>query len=281
MQQGSSWVQFFLVLVLWAPALACADVKVAVLGVGGDTDKALDSVIARIDVANKVSVIAEADIILISRAESLGAACLAQKPVMILDAGLASLDVPASCKVVRVVIAAGVAEQLELLKQLLPGDRRVGVLYSDRSENLLPELRALLSQHKLLLVPELVNQEDSLSAALADLLSEVDVLLALPDVSIYNANNARQLLMTAYRQGKPIIGPDDHWVRAGSLASVYISSDQLMIGLSSVLTALQRGESVVDPVTLDTSTIINGRVADTFGITVPSALEHAVSGERP
>lgn len=280
MRQGSSWIYRFIMLALVLPACAMAETRVMVSGMHDSASDALAALLGDIGFVRAVASEQDADILVVSSVDALSAACTHGKPVILMDAGIAVRDAPVGCQWVRIVMAASIDRQLGLMATIMTGAHRVGVLYSPSSRHLLPVLRRQLADRRMLLVAEQVSAGDQLGATLADLMADVDVLLALPDVSIYNANNARQLLMTAYRQGKPIIGPDDHWVRAGSLASAYVTSDQLQEALSATLQALQRGEPVAQRVTPGGSLIVNGRVAEAFGISVPAALEHAVSGER-
>ena len=100
-------------------------------------------------------------------------------------------------------------------------------------------------------------------------MADVDVLLALPDTTVFNRDNARQLLMTAYRQGKPIIGPDDHWVRAGSLASAYISKQSLALSLSDALATFERTGALPARIKASSTISVNSHVAHAFGIEIP------------
>ena len=58
-------------------------------------------------------------------------------------------------------------------------------------------------------------------------LNNSDVLLALPDNNIYNSRSVKNILLTSYRNRKPVIGFSKNFVNAGALAAVYSNTDQI------------------------------------------------------
>jgi hypothetical protein len=58
-------------------------------------------------------------------------------------------------------------------------------------------------------------------------LNHSDVLLAFPDKNIYNSRSVKNILLTTYRNRKPVIGFSKNFVNAGALAAVYSSADQI------------------------------------------------------
>lgn len=173
------------------------------------------------------------------------------------------------CRCVAVFSHADPAVQFSLQKILLPGAKRVGVLLSSETQYLLPSLKRYADTKQVSLLAEEVSDRQSLSSALAKLLVRVDVVIALPDNNIFNADNARLLLMAGYRQGKPIIGPDDHWVRSGSLAAAYIPSENLIGTFMSVMTQFQRTGKLSGDRFPPFKVVFNQSVAEAFSIKVP------------
>lgn len=115
------------------------------------------------------------------------------------------------------------ARQLRLIHYLLPKARRVGVLYSERSQFLLDELRPVARRLDLEIVPQAWNGPRD-SRALQQVLADSDVLLGLDDPELYNALTAKNLLLSSYSRQLALIGPTAGFVRAGALASTF--SDQ-------------------------------------------------------
>jgi putative ABC transport system substrate-binding protein len=58
-------------------------------------------------------------------------------------------------------------------------------------------------------------------------LNHSDVLLAFPDKNIYNNRSVKNILLTSYRNRKPIIGFSKNFVNAGALAAVHSTADQI------------------------------------------------------
>ncbi|WP_025128653.1 ABC transporter substrate-binding protein [Pseudomonas sp. PH1b] len=126
------------------------------------------------------------------------------------------------------------ARQLQLIHNILPQVRRVGVLYSDDSRFLLQELR--LAAHSLGM--EIVAQpwdSTSDSRPLQNLLRSCDVLLGLDDPKLYNPKTVKNLLLSSYARQLALIGPNAGFVRAGSLASTYSDQQDWLQTLDSLL----------------------------------------------
>lgn len=113
-----------------------------------------------------------------------------------------------------------VARQLMLIRHLLPQARQVGVLFNNRSQFLLRELRhaALPLGLRIISQPWTPNIE---SQPLQSLLARSDVLLGLDDPDLYNAKTAKNLLLSSYARQQALLGPNAAFVKAGSLASTY------------------------------------------------------------
>jgi ABC-type uncharacterized transport system substrate-binding protein len=115
------------------------------------------------------------------------------------------------------------ARQLNLIANILPQARRIGVLYGADSEFLLRELAQYAAPMGLEIVPQLWDNVSD-SRPLQNLLKNSDVLLGLDDPQLYNPKTVKNLLLSSYSQQLPLVGPNAGFVKAGSLASTY--SDQ-------------------------------------------------------
>lgn len=172
------------------------------------------------------------------------------------------------CNVVAVLSQVSPATQLQLIKLLLPNEKNIGVLVSDKTRADIPRLSYLAEQLGLTLTTLILAPGEPLSRGLSKLLDEVDVLLALPDSSIFNAQNARLILMSGYRQRRPVIGPDDHWVKAGSLASAYVDADDLLETVLTLVSDYRRNKTLGGDKATPISVDVNEHVAKSLGISV-------------
>lgn len=160
------------------------------------------------------------------------------------------------------------ARQAIFIQQLLPGQSRVGILSS-------PETRAQNNRYQQLFKNKGLNldSEDSdtpgaLLPAINNLLPRVDVLLAIPDNTIYKRDNIKVILMTSYRHQRPVIAYSPAFVNAGALAALYTTPAQLGQQTAELIT--RTGTSLPQPVAPSQFAIaINANVAKALGIQIP------------
>jgi putative ABC transport system substrate-binding protein len=119
------------------------------------------------------------------------------------------------------------ARQFRLIKQLLPGRSRVGVLLGPVSLERIKPLQQAAHEQQLALDIEQVAKQDAIFPALKRVLVDDQVLLALPDPLIFNANTAQSVLLTSYRAQTPLIAYSKSYVQAGALAAVYSTPAQI------------------------------------------------------
>lgn len=79
------------------------------------------------------------------------------------------------------------------------------------------------------------SAEDNMTANVKKALDNSDLLLALPDKSIYNSNTVKNILLTSYRHRKPVIAFSRNFVNAGALASLHSSIEQVAQNASNLI----------------------------------------------
>lgn len=210
-------------------------------------------------------------------------ACAAGVQVIVVQVGREALRWrEQGCRLVAIWASPDPQVQVRLARQLLPRARRLGLLLSADSHHLLDALTAQARRDQLRLEVQLVDDAASLPVALAGLLPKVDALLAVPDPRIFNADTARLILMTSYRQGKPLIGPDDHWVRAGALASTYLASGDVLATVEQMVDAYARRGELGGDRYISPSIEINTHIARTFSLPLPDQQTlNEIKGVRP
>lgn len=117
--------------------------------------------------------------------------------------------------------------QLNLVRIVAPGKTRVGLLASPATQDAVQRIEAAARERGLSVVREAVVDAQGISTALARLLGESELLLALPDPSIFNAGTIHNILLSALRAQQPLIGFSEAYVRAGALAAVYSKPQQV------------------------------------------------------
>jgi ABC-type uncharacterized transport system substrate-binding protein len=270
MKQGR--LTLMLVLLLFADAaIAEAPLAYAIYGAGGRAQDVFSSLL-KAQLGNSARYDAQApDLIVALGGDALKTACGMGVPVATTQVSHQQIEEMRlqGCDCAAVFSHADLAIQFSLQKILLPQAKKVGVLLSRETLHLLPSLQRYADATQVSLLVEEVSEVDPLPVALAKLLARVDVVIGLPDKHIFNADNARLLLMAGYRQGKPIIGPDDHWVRAGSLAAAYIPSENLIKTFVAVMTQFQRTRTLSGDQFPKSDVVFNESVAETFSIEIP------------
>ncbi len=150
------------------------------------------------------------------------------------------------------------------IRHLLPGQTRIGILSSPETRLLLPALRQ--SSGNLQFDSEDVDSDGALLPALNNLLPRVGALLALPDAGIYRRDNIKSILITTYRQQRPVIAYSSAFVTAGALAALYSTPAQ--IGRQAAELIEQAGTLPVIVYPAQFAIAINANVAQVLGLNV-------------
>lgn len=118
--------------------------------------------------------------------------------------------------------------QLTLISRALPDRRRIGVLASDQSRVLVRELQQAAAGQKFQLdAMGDVNAPETLFPALKRVLESADVVLAIPDSSVYHAGSLQNILLTTYRARVPLVAFSPAYVKAGAILAVYSTPAQV------------------------------------------------------
>ena len=139
------------------------------------------------------------------------------------------------------------ARQLNLVRLTLPDRHRIGVLLGPEREEELTLLRAAALPHMLVVIAETVPSSETLYEALARVLAESDLVLALPDSSIYTTSAIQNILMATYRAQRPLFGFSAAQVRAGALTSVYSTSTQIARQVADMALRFLAGSALPQP----------------------------------
>lgn len=166
------------------------------------------------------------------------------------------------------------ARQINLIGLVLPGRQRLGVLAGREAEPALVGVQAVAREQRLWVRAEPVTSTSEVAAALARLLPEVDLLLAIPDAAVFNPGTVHNILLSAFRQQRPVIGFSPFYVRSGALAAVYSSPAQLGRQSAEVALRLLAGASAPPPLAPRYfSASINATVARALGVRVDEEAE--------
>ena len=175
--------------------------------------------------------------------------------------------------------------QVQLIRQAFPEVRRVGVVLSVEQGGMLDELDEVLRAQRLSLVRQTVTADERLIGPLEHVLSEAELLLAVPDPLVFNRNTAQSLFLTSYRYHAPVLGYSRSLTRAGALLSLHSSPAQIGRQTAEWVNSAIQGSAVRLPAPAHPayfSISINEQVARSLGFVLPpeAELEKRLGGER-
>jgi len=110
-------------------------------------------------------------------------------------------------------------------------------------------------------------------------LSTSDVLLAIPDASLYSADSVQNILASTYRRGQPIVGLSQGLVGAGALASAYASAEDIAAQSEELLDELEAGRIPEARYPAYWRVAVNDSVARSLNIVISD--EARSLGDRP
>lgn len=162
-------------------------------------------------------------------------------------------------------IWAGVAlnDQLAMLQLMMPVAVNVGVIIGNNSawsEGGVKDYRGRLG-----LKLFKVDSHAELGRVLREELDALDALVLPVDETLFGPDSAKLVLLTSYRLRRPVFGPEQSYVHAGSAASLFASGGDLvsetLIQISSFIERrrFRRSGFVHTP-----SVIVNEHVANSF-----------------
>lgn len=108
--------------------------------------------------------------------------------------------------------------EFSYLARILPGQRRVAVLYNPaQNQGLIEEARREAKSSGLVLVPRKVMAPSEIPATLQSLTNNTDVLWGIADTLVLTPETARPILLFSLQNGIPFVGLSSPWVKAGAL----------------------------------------------------------------
>lgn len=159
--------------------------------------------------------------------------------------------------------------QLDLVRAVLPGRVRIGILSSPDTENELRLVQTAAKTRKLTVIDESVTAARQIYPALTKVLASADVILAMPDPMIFNNGTIHNILLAAYREERPLFGFSPAYVRAGALAAVYSTPQQIAHQIAETVQRALDGKPLPAPEYLRSFTVgVNATVARSLGLTV-------------
>jgi len=162
-----------------------------------------------------------------------------------------------------------VNRQLELIRLALPDAHALGVLWGPESGKLRAAYVSAAERHHIALVSGTVGALNSLYAGLKAAMDGADVILAIADPLVYNANTISNILLASYRAKIPLVGFSPAYTSAGALLSLYSTPEQLGNQVGMMARSLLSGaETPMVQYPLYFSLSVNERVARSLSLSL-------------
>jgi putative ABC transport system substrate-binding protein len=171
-----------------------------------------------------------------------------------------------------------VDQTFQVLKQLGPGIRKVGVLYHpDKTGYLVQRAAAVAPQQGLTLVAKDVRNEKEAIAALAALQQAgVDVIWILPDETNLSDPVIQQMLLLSYRSKIPLVGLSEKHADRGALLSLsFASSEDIGKQAAELANSILAGRPPAEVPPTNARQVhltVNLKAAQKLGMVVPPGL---------
>ena len=175
-----------------------------------------------------------------------------------------------------------VEAQLQMIRELLPDAKTIGILYTTSEANSvysISQYEKLVGEYGFELETAGITSTSEISLAAADLLDKVDCLTNLTDNTVVSA--LPTILAAANEKNIPVFGSEIEQVKIGCLAAEGLDYVNLGKETGKMAAQILKGEASAQemPYQLltESSLYINQAVADNLGITIPDSMtEEAV-----
>ena len=231
-------------------------------------------------IANKL-IAEKVDLILAIATPSAQSAANATKDIPILvtavtdlvDAGLVeSMDKPGT-NVTGTSDLNPVQKQLELLKEILPDSKSVGVIYNAAEPNSVIQVdiaKEVAKDLGLKIFEATVANSGEVNQAIQSLASKVDVIYTPTDNTVASAISA--IVKVANDDGIPVVGSERGQVEGGAIATIGIDYFSLGKQTGHMAVKILKGEnpaSTPAETSNDLKLVINQTSADTLNLRIP------------
>lgn len=167
-----------------------------------------------------------------------------------------------------------IGQQLELIRELQPDAKTIGLLYSSSEDNsiLQGEMAAeLAAEYGFETVTRTVSSTNEVSQVTQQLVNEVDAIWAPNDNTVASAFPS--VLEVSNEAGIPVYPAVDMMVAQGGLATLGLNQYQIGVKTGEMVVELLRGEieTANEPIRVadETDLVINFEAAELLGIEIP------------
>ena len=170
-----------------------------------------------------------------------------------------------------------VTEQLQMIREILPEAKKIGIMYSTSEVNsisTLEEYKAAAAEYGFEIVESGVSSVADVPLAAEQLVQKVDCINNLTDNTVVSA--LQVVLDSANKKGIPVFGSEIEQVKVGCLASEGLDYVELGKQTGRMAAKVLKGEAKASELNFEiikgASFYGNKKVAENLGITLPDTL---------
>ncbi|AMG04175.1 ABC transporter substrate-binding protein [Vibrio mimicus] len=169
-----------------------------------------------------------------------------------------------------------IEQHVELIKEILPNVKSIGVVYNPGEANavsLMELLKLSAAKHGIKLVEATALKSADVQSATQAIAEKSDVIYALIDNTVASAIEG--MIVAANQAKTPVFGAATSYVERGAIASLGFDYYQIGVQTADYVAAILEGK---EPGTLDVQVakgsdlVINKTAADKLGISIPDAV---------
>lgn len=183
---------------------------------------------------------------------------------------------PSKTNVTGVSDMLALDKQMDLVKQVVPGAKRVGMVYNPGEANsvvVVKELKQLLPKMGMTLVEASAPRSVDVSSAARSLVGKVDVIYTNTDNNVVSAYES--LVKVGQEAKVPLVASDTDSVKRGAIAALGINYRDLGEQTGRMVVRLLKGEKPGDikpEVSTKMELFVNPGAAEKQGVKLPDAL---------
>lgn len=167
-------------------------------------------------------------------------------------------------------------KQVELIKKIVPGAKRVGMVYNPGEANsvvVVKQMQELLSKSGMSLVEAAAPRTIDVGSAARSLIGKVDVIYTNTDNNVVSAYES--LVKVGNDAKIPLIASDTDSVKRGAVAALGVNYRDLGVQTGKMVVRILKGESpgaIPSETSAKVELFVNPGAAAKQGITLPDAL---------
>lgn len=150
--------------------------------------------------------------------------------------------------------------------------KKVGIIKMKQNLIEAEQISLLQEQLDIKINQHLFEPGDNPVNTVRNLLNKNTVLLSLPEPDVYNRQSLKGILLTSYRQHKPVISYSPAHVKSGALAALYSSPADIGNQIAQLLNQILEDEDFKPEsyyYASDFNILINQQVAKSLGLDLP------------